>query len=140
MAGLPFLKGAKLLKKASGLSHSTIYSKPGGLSQAAADFASLPGTAQQAGNVMVKRMPDGSKAVLRSFSTDGRSTLEIQGPCYPLLRWSLTDIQSANLRNAPECRADVRNALPTGGQLLTEYRETVAGPELVREYIHLGPS
>jgi hypothetical protein len=49
-----------------------------GGTQATKDFEALKGTEQTLGNVKVKELSNGSKAVLRNFSGDGRPTLEIQ--------------------------------------------------------------
>jgi hypothetical protein len=54
--------------------------KTGGFAEATKDFQSLPGQAQPRGNLQLKELPDGSKVVLRSFSKDGRPTLEYQPP------------------------------------------------------------
>jgi RHS repeat-associated protein len=54
--------------------------KTGGFAQASRDFDSLDGQAQVRGPVQLKELPDGSKVVLRSFSKDGRPTLEYQPP------------------------------------------------------------
>lgn len=48
--------------------------------QATKEFEALPGAEKTIGNVKVKELADGTKAVLRDFSTDGRPTLEIQHP------------------------------------------------------------
>ena len=52
--------------------------KDGGFPQALKDFDSLPGNASTRGLVRVKELPDGTKVVVRHFSTEGRPTLEIQ--------------------------------------------------------------
>jgi len=68
----------KLLKAGRGLAAAEILERAGGFTQATKDFEALKGTEQTLGNVKVKELSDGSKAVLRNFSGDGRPTLEIQ--------------------------------------------------------------
>jgi hypothetical protein len=64
-----------------GGTRTDIYSKPGGYSQARADFEALGGQSRANGRLLVKDLPNGQgRAVLRDFSTDGRPTLEIQPP------------------------------------------------------------
>lgn len=74
----PLLEGASLARAARGLSAAAIYEKAGGFAQAAEDFKALAGTEKTIGPVKVKEFADGTKAVLRNFSKDGRATLEIQ--------------------------------------------------------------
>jgi RHS repeat-associated protein len=62
-----------------GGSRAEIFSKNGGLNQAVKDFESLGGTTKTVGRIKYKDLPNGEgRAVLRSFSKDGRPTLEIQ--------------------------------------------------------------
>ncbi|TAN30641.1 hypothetical protein EPN29_14265 [bacterium] len=62
-----------------GGSASRIVARPGGIQQATKDFGALPGQAADKGRgVLVEQLPDGSKAILRDFSSDGRPTIEIQ--------------------------------------------------------------
>jgi len=62
-----------------GGSSTDIYSKPGGFPQAQQDFNDLGGSkVETKGPVEVKDLPDGRRAVVRNFSSDGRPTLEIQ--------------------------------------------------------------
>ncbi|TAN22153.1 MAG: RHS repeat-associated core domain-containing protein, partial [Acidobacteria bacterium] len=61
-----------------GGSASRIVAKSGGIQQATKDFEALPGqAAEKSRSVLVKQLPDGSKAILRG-SSDGRETIEIQ--------------------------------------------------------------
>lgn len=73
-------EGATLLRAGRGLHAAEILEKAGGFEQAAKDFESLQGAEKTIGNVKVKDLADGTKAVLRDFSGDGRPTLEIQHP------------------------------------------------------------
>jgi RHS repeat-associated protein len=70
----PILEGANLLK----ISKVIQYERVGGFAQATKDFEALQGAERTIGNVKVKDLADGSKAVLRNFSSEGRPTLEIQ--------------------------------------------------------------
>jgi hypothetical protein len=70
--------GATLLRAARGTAAAEILEKAGGFAQATKDFEALPGAEKTLGSVKVKELSDGSKAVLRNFSGDGRPTLEIQ--------------------------------------------------------------
>jgi RHS repeat-associated protein len=70
----PILEGAKVLKAARVIQ----YERAGGFLQATKDFESLAGAEKTIGAVKVKELSDGSKAVLRNFSSEGRPTLEIQ--------------------------------------------------------------
>lgn len=71
--------GGKLVQEmaAAGKKGAEIIEYSGGAVQAAKDFESLQGAERTLGNVKVKELSDGSKAVLRG-SKDGRVTLEIQ--------------------------------------------------------------
>ena len=71
-------EGAKLLRAGRGLYAAELLEKAGGFAQATKDFESLEGAEKTIGNVKVKDLAGGSKAVLRNFSSDGRATLEIQ--------------------------------------------------------------
>ncbi len=73
-------EGATLVKAGRGLHAAEILEKAGGIEQAAKDFESLQGAEKTIGNVKVKELSDGTRAVLRDFSGDGRPTLEIQHP------------------------------------------------------------
>ena len=72
------LKGATR----EGGTRADIYSKPGGVAQAKKDFNSLGGIAVKTGDVTIKDLPGGGRAVLRTdpstWSTDGRPSLDIQ--------------------------------------------------------------
>ncbi|PYR52994.1 MAG: hypothetical protein DMF89_00855, partial [Acidobacteria bacterium] len=74
------VKGAKQEK----ISSSKIYSKSGGFGQATNDFDALQGNEVQikqpssGGTLRMKELPDGSKAILRDVSSDGRPTLQVQ--------------------------------------------------------------
>jgi RHS repeat-associated protein len=70
--------GATLLRAARGLNAAEILEKAGGFAQATKDFEALNGAEKALGNVKIKTLSDGSTAVLRNFSGDGRATLEIQ--------------------------------------------------------------
>lgn len=71
-------EGATLLKAGRGLHAAEVLEKAGGFAQAAKDFESLKGAERTLGDIKVKDLADGSKAVVREFSRDGRPTLEIQ--------------------------------------------------------------
>jgi hypothetical protein len=60
------------------LNAAEILEKAGGFAQATKDFEALNGAEKALGNVKIKTLSDGSTAVLRNFSGDGRATLEIQ--------------------------------------------------------------
>ncbi len=72
----PVIEGSSLLRVSKG--GTILRERAGGFAKAAEDFESLPGAERTIGNVKVKSLPDGSTAVLRSYSKDGRPTLEIQ--------------------------------------------------------------
>ncbi|WP_213807872.1 RHS repeat-associated core domain-containing protein [Granulicella sp. dw_53] len=72
--------GAKLIRAARGLNAAEILERVGGFEQATKDFEGLTGAEKALGNVKVKELSDGSTAVLRGVSGDGRPTLEIQNP------------------------------------------------------------
>jgi hypothetical protein len=82
MAVLPELsalrEGATLLRAGRGLHANELLEKAGGFARATKDFESLQGAEKSIGNLRVKDLADGSKAVLRNFCSDGRPTLEIQ--------------------------------------------------------------
>ncbi len=66
-----------------GGSDSETYVKPGGMTQAQADFDALPGHAVDRGLVETKELPDGRRAVLRkdpSTWSKGRPSLDLQSP------------------------------------------------------------
>ncbi len=70
--------GGTIVKASRGLNAAEIVDRAGGFAQATKDFEGLSGTEKTLGSVKVKELSDGSKAVLRNFSGDGRPTLEIQ--------------------------------------------------------------
>ena len=73
-------EGATLLRAGRGLHAAELLEKAGGLARATEDFESLQGAEKTIGDVKVKELADGTKAVLRDSSRDGRPTLEIQHP------------------------------------------------------------
>jgi hypothetical protein len=72
----PIIEGSALLRVSKG--GTILRERAGGFAQAIRDFEGLPGADRTIGNVRVKSLPDGSTAVLREFSKEGRPTLEIQ--------------------------------------------------------------
>ena len=67
-----------MIRAARGLRAAEILERAGGFAQATKDFEALNGAEKTLGNVKIKELSDGSTAVLRNFSGDGRPTLEIQ--------------------------------------------------------------
>ncbi len=82
MAIIPpqILEGATLFKTTY---RAIQYEKAGGFAQALRDFESLEGPSRTIGEVRVKDLSDGSKAVAREFSSGGKPTLEFQPPSGP---------------------------------------------------------
>jgi len=73
------LIGANILRKGRGVHAAAMYEKAGGFSGAVDDLNKLEGGAVKTiGEIKVKELSDGSKAMARPFSTtDGRPTLQI---------------------------------------------------------------
>jgi RHS repeat-associated protein len=71
-------EGAALARAGRGLAAAEILEKAGGFAQATKDFEAIQGAERTIGNVKVKELADGTKVVLRSFSKDGRATVEVQ--------------------------------------------------------------
>jgi len=72
----PIIEGSALLRVTKG--NTIVRGRAGGFAQAIQDFATLPSVERTVGDVKVKSLSDGSTAVLRNLSKDGRPTLEIQ--------------------------------------------------------------
>jgi hypothetical protein len=69
---------SRLVRGGRGVHAAEIREMSGGFTNAAKEFGEINAAEKSIGNVKVKEMPDGTKVVLRGFSSDGRPTIEIQ--------------------------------------------------------------